>query len=170
MRGKEKSKSAQHKLIFSGSHSSPQNWTEGSQISGICLWQGDMSLCGDSQIKVDMWMQAQAWAQMLTLKHGDSDRLHITKSFTNRPQYFMNILPLSVRSSIFYYILACSAFLLWKKFYFCQRCSSVRVVQRGKWKEREGKSDMRGENMLWEVGRNNRRWAGGWSSSSCLWL
>ncbi len=107
------------------------------------------------RIDVDMWMHTHAWAHMHTFKHDDSDRSCITKGCSNRPQYFMNILLLSVLSSIFYFILACSAFFLWKKVSFLsissQRIAGVRWYRqqserRGKrkWSERGKKYALRG--------------------------
>lgn len=80
---------------------------------------------------------------MHTFECDDSDGSHITTSCSNHPQYFMNILPLSVPSSIFYIILACSAFFLWKKVSFLSICSQtiagVRQYRQKKWEEREKK-------------------------------
>lgn len=88
------------------------------------------------QINVDVWVRTQAQAQTHTLKHNGGEGSCITKGCSNRLQYFMNILPLSVLSSIFYFILACSAFFLWKKVSFLsissQKIAGVRRYRQKK--------------------------------------
>lgn len=101
-------------------------------------------------------MRAQAWAHMHTSKHNDSDGSHIAKGCSNCPQYFMNI------PSIFYPILACSAFFLWKKVSFLslssQKIAGVRQYRqrserrwKSEWSERGKKKSFEGfgERMDW---------------------
>lgn len=123
-------------------------------------------------------VNTRSGTSMHTFECDDSDGSHITTSCSNHPQYFMNILPLSVPSSIFYIILACSAFFLWKKVSFLSICSQtiagVRQYRQKKWEERE-KKEIRererekkrlegfGENRGL-MGDEQQRWG-----SSCLW-
>lgn len=61
-------------------------------------------------------MCARAWAHVHTFMHKDNDGLYITQGCSSRPQYFMNIPPLSVLHLLFFsFILACSALFLPKK-------------------------------------------------------
>lgn len=101
-------------------------------------------------------MHAYPWACMHIFMHNDGDGLWITKGCSSHPQYFMNILSLSVLS---FFILTCSALFFPKKgFIFVSLLpekSWAKGVQTGNGGE---KRSQRKKKKLWRIWRKGDWW------------